>query len=212
MKKYILTMVLILEIICATGCMKTTVDSKEDVEVEVGDKIITYNLKCLPYDMEYNGRMFQYSSCELYQEESDDNHCYIPYIVAKVKINGIDDETLHWFDEDLYVYGNISNSKNQLNNKALSKVCKIDNGGYRYYVFSQLLSVTGDYRCDFSESAFNVSFLVPQAVTDRVTGKERTDNKSSKYVYNGYISTNVKDLKDIGKDIWYEIKRSENIN
>lgn len=42
MKKYILTMVLILEIICATGCMKTTVNTKEDVEVEVGSVLCIF--------------------------------------------------------------------------------------------------------------------------------------------------------------------------
>jgi hypothetical protein len=29
------------------------------------------------------------------------------------------------------------------------------------------------------------------------------------YVYDGYSSSNVKDLKDIGEEIWYEIKQKQ---
>jgi hypothetical protein len=205
MKKYLLTMTLALGIICITGCSKdgwevqTTAETRGGVEIYDGDRRVTFNLSILPYDMEYKGHILQFSSCELYQEKSDVNYSYTPYIVAKVKIDGIDDETLHWFDEDLYVYGKISNDKNQLNSKELSKICEIDNGGYRYYVFSQSLLVTNDYRYDFSESAFNVSFLILQ-------GK---DYRALQYVYDGYLSSNVKDLKDIGEEIWYEIKQKQ---
>ena len=161
--------------------------------------------------MEYNENIFQFSSCELYQEKSDINYSYTPYIVAKVKINEIDDETLHWFDEDLYAYGNISNDKNQLNGKELSKICEIDYGGYRYYVFSQSLLISDDYRYDFSESVFNVNFSVSQdeKVTYEVSGKQHTDSKLLKYDYRGNSGQKVKDLKEIGEGIWYEIKQKQ---
>lgn len=111
----------------------------------------------------------------------------------------MDEETWNCFDEDLYVYGNIMNDENQLNNKVLSKICEIDHDGYRYYVFSQSLLRTDNYRYNFSDSSFNVSFLILQ-------GK---DYRALQYDYSGYLSSTVKDLKDIGVEIWYEIKQKQ---
>lgn len=199
MKKYLLTMTLALGIICITGCSKdsrevqTTAETRSGVVIQEGDRRVIFNLRVLPYDMEYKGHILEFSSCELYQEKSEVNYSYTPYLVAKIKIDGIDDETLHLFDEDLYVYGKISNDKE------LSKICEIDNGGYRYYVFSQSLFVSDNYRYDFSESAFNVSFLILQG----------EDYRALQFVYNGSSNSNVKDLKDIGEEIWYEIKQKQ---
>lgn len=168
MKRYLLTKILALGIIYITGCSKNSLEAqnnaeiKNDASIYEGDKRVIFNLRALPYDMEYKGHILELSSCELYQEKSEANSSYTPYVIAKVKIEGIDDETLHLFNENLYVYGNINNEKNQLGNKALSKICEVDNGGYRYYVFSQWLLSSHDYRYDFSESNFNVGFLILQ--------------------------------------------------
>ncbi len=83
--------------------------------------------------------------------------------------------------------------------KNCQKICEIDNGGYRYYVFSQSLFMSDDYRYDFSESAFNVSFLILQG----------EDYRALQFVYNGSSKLNVKDLKDIGEEIWYQIKQKQ---
>lgn len=198
MKKYLLTTILTLGILCITGCSKDGRELQTTAEAKIyeGDKRVTFNLRILPYDMEYKGHTLQFSSCELYQEKSGENYSYTPYIIAKVKIDGIDDDILHGYDEDLYVYGKISNDINQLNNRELSNICEIDNGEYRYYVFSFL---SDDYQYDFSESSFNVSFLILQ-------GEEY---RAMQYVYDGYSSSNVKDLKDIGEEVWYEIKQKQ---
>lgn len=207
MKKYLLTIALALGILSITGCSKegskvqTTTETGDGVTIYEGDRRVIFDLSVLPCDMEYKGHILQFSSCELYQEMSDVNDSYTPYLIAKVKIDDIDDETLHQFDEDLYVYGKISNDKNHLNNKELSKICEVDNAGYRYYVFSQSLFVSGDYRYDFSESAFNVGFLILQG----------EDYRALHYIYDEYSSTNVKDLKDISKEVWYEIKHTQNL-
>ncbi len=217
MKKHILMMITVIGIFNITGCSKegweeqTTAEAKVGVDIYKGDMGFTYNLSILPYDMEYNKNIIQFSSCELYQEKSDASYSYTPYIVAKVKIDGIDNETLCWFDKELYTYGNISNDKNQLNGKELSKVCEIDNGGYRYYVFSKSLLTSDDYKYDFSESVFNINFSISQdeKVTYEVSGKQHTDNKFLKYNYHGNSSHDVKDLKALGEDIWYEIKQKQ---
>jgi hypothetical protein len=199
MKKYLLTMTLALGIIWIAGCSKegwelqTIADTGGGVVIHEEDKRVIFNLRVLPYDMEYKGHILEFSSCELYQEKSEVNYSYTPYLVAKIKIEGIDDETLHLLDEDLYVYAKISNGKE------LSKICEIDNGGYRYYVFSQSFFVSDDYRYDFSESAFNVSFLILQG----------EDYRALQFVYNGSSKLNVKDLKDISEEIWYEIKQKQ---
>jgi len=205
MKKYLLTVILALGIFCVIGCSKdgrevqTTAETRGGVVIQEGDSRVIFNLRVLPYEMEYKGHILEFSSCELYQEKSEVNYSCTPYLVAKIKIDGIDDETLHMFDEDLYVYGKISNDKNQLNNKELSKICEIDNEGYRYYVFSQSLLSSHDYRYDFSESSFNVSFLILQG----------QDYRALQFIYDVYSSSNVKDLKDIGEEIWYEIKQKQ---
>lgn len=205
MKKYLLAMIFALGIICITGCsrdgreVQNNAGTKNDVSIYEGDKRVIFNLRTLPYDMEYKGHILQFSSCEQYQEKSDVDNSYTPYVIAKVKIEGIDDETLHLFNEDLYVYGNISNDKNQLGNKELSKICEVDNEGYRYYVFSQSLLSFHDYRYDFAESNFNVGFLILQG----------EDYRALQFIYAGSSSLNVKDLKDIGEEIWYEIKQKQ---
>uniref|UniRef100_UPI0006CF6BBE hypothetical protein n=1 Tax=Clostridium sp. NkU-1 TaxID=1095009 RepID=UPI0006CF6BBE len=117
MKKFLLTMTLALGIIWIAGCSKegwevqTIADTRGGVVIHEGDKRVIFNLRVLPYDMEYKGHILEFSSCELYQEKSEVNYSYTPYLVAKIKIDGIDDETLHLLDEDLYVYGKISNGK-----------------------------------------------------------------------------------------------------
>lgn len=205
MKKHLLTVTLALGIICITGCskngleMQTTAETNGGVRIYEGDKRVIFNLITLPYDMEYKGHILQFTSCELYQEKSDIDYSYTPYVVAKVKIDGIDDETLHWFNEDLYVYGKMSNDKNQLNNKEFSKICEIDNEGYRYYVFSQSLLFSHDYRYDFSESSFNVGFLILQG----------EDYRALQFIYAGSSSSNVKDLKDVGEEVWHAIKQKQ---
>ncbi|GLB30329.1 hypothetical protein LAD12857_22520 [Lacrimispora amygdalina] len=205
MKKHLLTVTLALGIICITGCskhgleMQTTAETNGGVSIYEGDKRVIFNLSTLPYDMEYKGHILQFSSCELYQEKSDVDYSYTPYVVAKVKIDGIDDETLHWFNEDLYVYGNLYNDKNQFNSKELSKICEIDNEGYRYYVFSQSLLSSHDYGYDFSESFFYVGFLILQG----------EDFRTLQFIYDGSSSLDVKDLKDVGEEVWYGIKQKQ---
>lgn len=129
MKKYLLTTILTLGILCITGCSKDGRELQTTAEAKIyeGEKRVTFNLRILPYDMEYKGHTLQFSSCELYQEKSD------------------------------------------------------------------------DYQYDFSESSFNVSFLILQ-------GEEY---RAMQYVYDGYSSSNVKDLKDIGEEVWYEIKQKQ---
>jgi len=205
MKKYLLTMTLALGIICIMGCSKdgrevqTTAETRGGVVIHEGDRRVIFNLRILPYDMEYKGHILEFSSCELYQEKSEENYSCTPYLVAKIKINGIDDETLHLFNEDLYVYGNISNDKDQLGNKELSKICEVDNEGYRYYVFSQSLLSSHDYRYDFAESNFSVGFLILQG----------EDYRALQFIYAGSSSLDVKDLKDIDEEVWYEIKQKQ---
>ncbi|WP_143318953.1 hypothetical protein [Clostridium sp. HBUAS56010] len=205
MKRYLLTMVLALGFIFISGCSKdgrevqNNDETKNDVRISEGDKRVIFTLESLPYDMEYMGHTLQFSSCQLYQEKSDVNNSYIPYVIAKVKIEGIDDETLNLYNEGLYVYGNINNEKNQLGNKALSKICEVDNEGYRYYVFSQWLLSSHDYRYDFSESDFNVGFLILQG----------EDYRALQFIYNGHSGSNVEDLRDIGEEVWHAIKQKQ---
>jgi hypothetical protein len=203
MRKYLFTVVIALGIIFMMGCsndsqeVQNNVGSKNDVRIYEGDKRVIFTLRSLPYDMEYLGNTLQFTSCELYQEKSDVDHSYTPYIVAKVKIEGIDDDTLHLYNENLYVYGNINNEKNQLGNKALSRICEVDKDGYRYYVFSQSLLSSHYYKYDFSESVYNVGFLILQ-------GK---DYRALQFIYDGYSS--VKDLKEIDEEVWREIKQKQ---
>lgn len=110
----------------------------------------------------------------------------------------MDDETLHGFDEDLFVYGNISNDKNQLN-KDLSKICEIDHDGYRYYVFSRALGTSDGYKYDFTESGFNVTLLILQ-------GEEY---RALQFIYQSFTSSTVKDLNEIDNDIRHEIKQKQ---
>ncbi len=203
MKKYLFTMVLALGIIFITGCSKdgrevqNNAETKNGVRIFEGDKRVIFTLGSLPYDMEYIGHTLQFTSCELYQEKSDVDNSYTPYIVAKVKIEGIDNDTLYLYNESLYVYGNINNEKNQLGNKALSKICEIDKDGYRYYVFSQSLLSSHYYKYDFSESVYNVGFLILQG----------EDYRALQFIYDGHSS--VKDLKEIDEEIWREIKQKQ---
>lgn len=205
MKRCLLTMVLALGIIFISGCSKdgrevqTNVGNKNNVSFYEGDKRVIFNLRTLPYEMEYMGHILEFSSCELYQEKADANNSYIPYVIAKVKIEGIDDETLNLYNEGLYVYSNINNEKNQLGNKALSNICEVDNEGYRYYVFSQWLLSSHDYRYDFSESNFNVGFLILQ-------GEEY---RALQFIYDGFSGSVVKDLKDIDEEVWHAIKQTQ---
>lgn len=205
MKKYLLAAALAVGIIFITGCSKdgrevqNNAETKNDVRIYEGDKRVIFNLGSLPYDMEYKGHILQFSSCELYQEKSDVDNSYKPYIVAKVKIEGIDNDTLHLFNENLYVYGNINNEKNQLGNKALSKICEVDKDGYRYYVFSQSLLSSQNYKYDFTESNYNVGFLILQG----------EDYRAMQFIYNGFLSSGVKDLKDVGEEVWKEIKQKQ---
>jgi hypothetical protein len=39
--------------------------------------------------MEYKEHILQFSSFELYQKKFDEGNSYIPYVIAKVKIEGI---------------------------------------------------------------------------------------------------------------------------
>lgn len=204
MKKYLLAMALILGVISITGCLKDskvsqiTGETDRNATIYEEDKKVTFTLRGLPYDMEYKGYTLSYSSCELYQEKSDDNGTYTPYIIAKVNISEMDDETLHLFDEDLYVYGRISNEKNELY-KELSKICVIDNGGYRYYVFSRALGTSDGYKYDFTESGFNMTFLILQ-------GEEY---RALQFTYQSFTNLTVKDLNEIDNDIRHEIKQKQ---
>ncbi len=205
MKRYLLAMAIVLGSILITSCSKdgrevqNNAETKNDVRIYEGDKRVIFNLGSLPYDMEYKGNILQFSSCELYQEKTDASNSYTPYVIAKVKTEGIDDETLHLFNENLYVYGNINNEKNQLGNKALSKICEVDNEGYRYYVFSQSLLSSHNYKYDFSESNYNVGFLILQG----------EDYRALQFIYNGFLSSSVNDLKDVGEEVWQAIKQKQ---
>lgn len=204
MKKYLLTMALTLGVICITGCSKDgkvsqiIAESMGEATFYEEDKRVTFTLRSFPYDMEYKKYTLPYLSCELYQEKSDDNDTYTPYVIAKVNISEMDDEALLGFDEDLFVYGKISNDKNQLN-KDLSKICKIDHDGYRYYVFSKASSTSDGYKYDFTESSFSLTFFILQ-------GEEY---RALQFDYQGYTSSTVKDLNEIDNDIWHEIKQKQ---
>lgn len=204
MKRYYLTIFLAFVIILMSGCSKDvqimqSFEADKGVRIYEGDKRVIFNLRTLPYDMEYKEYIIQFSSCELYQEKSDDGNSYIPYVIAKVKIEGIDEETLHLFNKDLYVYGNINNEKNELGNKELSKICEVDNDGYRYYVFSQWLLSSHDYKYDFSESNYNVGFLILQGEGYRAL----------QFIYDGFSDSNVKNLKVLDEEVWQAIKQKQ---
>ena len=103
------------------------------------------------------------------------------------------------YNKDLYVYGNINNEKNKLGNKELSKICEVDNDGYRYYVFSQWLLSSHDYKYDFSDSNYNVGFLILQ-------GK---DYRALQFIYDGFSDSEVKNLKDLDEEVWRAIKQKQ---
>lgn len=204
MKRYYLTIFLAFVIILMSGCSKDvqimqSFEADKGVRIYEGDKRVIFNLRTLPYDMEYKEYIIQFSSCELYQEKSDDGNSYIPYVIAKVKIEGIDEETLHLFNKDLYVYGNINNEKNELGNKELSKICEVDNDGYRYYVFSQWLLSSHDYKYDFSESNYNVGFLILQG----------EDYRALQFIYDGFSDSGVKNLRDLDEEVWRVIEQKQ---
>ena len=204
MKRYHLTIFLAFVIILMAGCSKDAqimqnFEADKGVRIYEGDKRVIFNLRTLPYDMEYKQYIIQFSSCELYQEKSDDGNSYIPYVIAKVKIEGIDEETLHLYNKDLYVYGNINNEKNELGNKELSKICEVDNDGYRYYVFSQWLLSSHDYKYDFSESNYNVGFLILQG----------EDYRALQFIYDGFSDSGVKNIRDLDEEVWQAIKQKQ---
>ena len=204
MKRYHLTIFLAFVIILMAGCSKDAqimqnFEADKGVRIYEGDKRVIFNLRTLPYDMEYKQYIIQFSSCELYQEKSDDGNSYIPYVIAKVKIEGIDEETLHLYNKDLYVYGNINNEKNELGNKELSKICEVDNDGYRYYVFSQWLLSSHDYKYDFSESIYNVGFLILQG----------EDYRALQFIYDGFSDSGVKNIRDLDEEVWQAIKQKQ---
>ncbi|WP_349673533.1 hypothetical protein [Lacrimispora sp.] len=204
MKRYFLTIFLASAIILLAGCSKDVqimqnFEADKGVSIYEGDKRVIFNLRILPYDMEYKEHILQFSSCELYQEKSDEGNSYIPYVIAKIKIDGIDKETLLSYNRDLYAYGNINNEKNKLGNKELSKICEVDNDGYRYYVFSQWLLSSHDYKYDFSESNYNVGFLILQGEGYRAL----------QFIYNGFLDSNVKNLKDLDEEVWQAIKQKQ---
>lgn len=204
MKRYHLTIFLAFVIILMAGCSKDAqimqnFEADKGVRIYEGDKRVIFNLSTLPYDMEYKEYILQFSSCELYQEKSDDGNSYIPYVIAKVKIEGIDEETLLLYNKDLYAYGNINNEKNELAHKELSKICEIDNDGYRYYVFSQWLLSSHDYKYDFSESIYDVGFLILQG----------EDYRALHFIYNGFSDSNVKNLKELDEEVWRAIKQKQ---
>ena len=204
MKRYFLIMFLAFVIILMAGCSKDVqimrdFEADKGVSIYEGDKRVIFNLRTLPYDMEYKEYILQFSSCELYQEKSDEDNFYIPYVIAKVKIEGIDEETLHLYNKDLYVYGNINNEKNKLGNKELSKICEVDNDGYRYYVFSQWLLSSHDYKYDFSDSNYNVGFLILQG----------DDYRAMQFIYKGFSDSNVKNLKDLDEEVRQAIKQKQ---
>lgn len=92
MKRYLLTIFLPFVIILLAGCSKDVqimqnFEADKGVRIYEGDKRVIFNLRTLPYDMEYKEYILQFSSCELYQEKSEGNS-YIPYVIAKVKIEG----------------------------------------------------------------------------------------------------------------------------
>ncbi|NNJ30135.1 hypothetical protein [Lacrimispora defluvii] len=204
MKRYHLTIFLAFVIILMAGCSKDdqimqNFEADKGVRIYEGDKRVIFNLSTLPYDMEYKEYILQFLSCELYQEKSDDGNSYIPYVIAKVKIEGIDEETLLLYNKDLYAYGNINNEKNELAHKELSKICEIDNDGYRYYVFSQWLLSSHDYKYDFSESIYDVGFLILQG----------EDYRALHFIYNGFSDSNVKNLKELDEEAWRAIKQKQ---
>lgn len=204
MKRYHLTIFLAFVIILMAGCSKDAqimqnFEADKGVRIYEGDKRVIFNLRTLPYDMEYKEYIIQFSSCELYQEKSDDGNSYIPYVIAKVKIEGIDEETLHLYNKDLYVYGNINNEKNELGNKELSKICEVDNDGYRYYVFSQWLLSSHDYKYDFSKSYYNVGFLILQGENYRAL----------QFIYDGFSDSGIKNLRDLDEEVWQAIKQKQ---
>lgn len=204
MKRYLLTISLAFVIILLAGCSKDVqlmqnFEAEKGVRIYEGDKRVIFNLRTLPYDMEYKEYILQFSSCELYQEKSDEGNSYIPYVIAKVKIKGIDEETLLSYNKDLYAYGNINNEKNELGNKELSKICEVDNDGYRYYVFSQWLLSSHDYKYDFSESIYNVGFLILQG----------DGYRALQFIYKGFSDSNVKNLKDLDEEVWQAIKQKQ---
>ena len=204
MKRYFLIMFLAFVIILMAGCSKDVqimrdFEADKGVSIYEGDKRVIFNLRTLPYDMEYKEYILQFSSCELYQEKSDEGNSYIPYVIAKVKIEGIDEETLLSYNKDLYAYGNINNEKNKLGNKELSKICEVDNDGYRYYVFSQWLLSSHDYKYDFSDSNYNVGFLILQG----------EDYRALQFIYDGFSDSEVKNLKDLDEEVWRAIKQKQ---
>ena len=81
----------------------------------------------------------------------------------------------------------------------MSKICEVDNDGYRYYVFSQWLLSSHDYKYDFSESIYNVGFLILQG----------DDYRAMQFIYKGFSDSNVKNLKDLDEEVRQAIKQKQ---
>lgn len=81
----------------------------------------------------------------------------------------------------------------------MSKICEVDNDGYRYYVFSQWLLSSHDYKYDFSESIYNVGFLILQG----------DGYRALQFIYKGISDSNVKNLKDLDEEVWQAIKQKQ---
>lgn len=68
MKKYLLTVILALGIFCVIGCSKdgrevqTTAETRGGVVIQEGDRRVIFNLRVLPYEMEYKGHILEFSS------------------------------------------------------------------------------------------------------------------------------------------------------
>lgn len=189
---------------------QTTTETQDGVKIYDSDSGTSFDLEKLPYDMQYNDKILQYVSCEFYQEKSDENYTYTPYIIAKINVSGLDEETLHWFDEDTFINVTLTSEKNELTGYDLYKTCVIDDGDYRYYIYSD--NIFGDgYRYDFTEAHYSFDFVISQAdkVTYELADNEHTDNRKMSYCYYGNTENNVKHLTEIGDEIWYKIKQKQ---
>lgn len=197
MKRLVLLLIITLLL---TGCgKKTDVETQEGVKIYKSDAGNTYRLENLPYDMEYNGHPIPWVSCELFQTKS--NYEYRPYIIVKIRIDNIDEETLHWFDKELRVSANVSNKKSESETQELSKICKIDDNGYRYYVFSQSLW-QDSFKYDYGDSRFSFDFSIPQ---EKNPEKNIGKDFKMRYSYSTNAGSQVKDLSEIGDEFYLTI-------
>lgn len=148
----------------------------------------SYSCDQIPFSLPYGETSIQCSSAKLYQSRSE--HGYYVYALIEVNVNDISDDDLYWLEknEELNPSIMIDNESNNMENKHLSNLCRLEKGGIIYYVLDSL----EEYRYSFENS--NVSLFI------------HLDNGKmyDSYMYSFDVE-NVTDISEIDKDIYNAI-------